>query len=350
MIETANKQKNWFNTTFPVNWDVLKEFSNEAVPCHLKRWWFALGGTPAYLLVIQVITGMLLTFFYVPSATEAYDSVAHLTHNVPYGWYIRGIHKWAGHFFIVSLMLHMCRVFFTASYRKPRELNWMIGVGLFLTSLILGFTGYSLVYDQISYWAVVVGTNIAEATPFVGESVARFMRGGDGLSQNTLTRFFVLHVGVLPTVILVLVGMHVLQIRLHGVSVLDPKDLDKKDRYFPFIPDHILTEFTIGISLFFLLTILTLVFPPEMGERANPNVTPSHIKPEWFFFFTFRWLKLVPFNVGIIGNIVLAVSVIFWPFIDRGIERRFPKKDIYVYIGIVSFLIFLSFTVWEAVV
>ena len=350
MIETKEKQKNWFKTTFPINWDALQEFSNEPVPHHIKRWWFALGGTPAYLLIIQVFTGMLLTFFYVPSTDQAYDSVAHFTHNVTLGWYIRGIHKWAGHLFIISLILHMCRVFFTGSFRKPREFNWMVGVGLIMTSLMLGFTGYSLIYEQLSYWAAVVGTNIAEATPLIGEYIARFIRGGDEISQNTLTRFFVLHVGVLPTVILILVTLHIFQIRLHGVSVLDPKDKDKKDKYFPFFPDHILTELTIGILLFFLLTILTLIFPPEMGERANPNVTPSHIKPEWFFFFAFRWLKLVPFEIGIIGNIVAGTAVLFWPFIDRVLEKCFPKKDIYVYCGIVGFLIFIIFTVWEVLV
>lgn len=346
----STKRQGWLRAAFPINGEVLKELSNEPVPYHIKRWWFALGGTPAYLLIIQVLTGMLLTFFYVPSTTQAYDSVAHLTHNVPFGWYIRGVHKWAGHLFIISLILHMCRVYFTGSFRRPREFNWMIGVALVMTALGLGFTGYSLIYEQLSYWASVVGTNIAESTPLIGEYIARFIRGGDDISQNTLTRFFVLHIGVLPTVIAALVGIHILQIRLHGVSVLDPRDKDDKKKYFPFFPDHILTELMIGILLFFLLTILTLIFPPEMGERANPNVTPSHIKPEWFFFFTFRWLKLVPFDVGIIGNIAAGLILLFWPFVDRGLERRFPERDVYVYVGIAGFVVFVTFTVWEALV
>ncbi len=349
-MANANKQQGWLRSTFPINGEVLKELSNEPVPYHIKRWWYALGGTPAYLLIIQVLTGMMLTFFYVPSTTQAYDSVAHITHNVTFGWYIRGVHKWAGHLFIISLILHMCRVFFTGAFRKPREFNWMIGVALIMTALGLGFTGYSLIYEQLSYWASVVGTNIAEATPIIGQYLARFIRGGEEISQSTLTRFFVLHIGVLPTVIAVLVGMHILQIRLHGVSELKPEDKDKKEKHFPFFPDHILTELTIGILLFFLLTILTLVFPPEMGEPANPNVTPSHIKPEWFFFFTFRWLKLVPFEVGIIGNICAGVFILFWPFVDRGLEKCFPKKDIYVYVGIVGFVTFITFTVWEVLV
>lgn len=347
MLNSSKKNQNWFTTTFPLNWDALKELSNEPVPNHLKRWWFALGGTPAYLLIIQVFSGMLLTFYYIPSTTQAYDSVAHFTHNVTFGWYIRGVHKWAGHLFIISLILHMCRVYFTAGFRKPREFNWMIGIALLGTSLGLGFTGYSLIYNQLSYWASVVGTNIAEATPFIGEYVARFIRGGEEISQSTLTRFFVLHIGVLPTVILVLVSLHIFQIRLHGVSELDPADKDKKEKHFSFFPDHILTELTIGILLFFLLSILTLIYPPEMGEPANLNATPSHIKPEWFFFFTFRWLKLVPFQIGIIGNIVAGSLLLTWPFIDRGLQKLFPKRDIYVYVGIIGFILFIGFTVWE---
>ncbi len=347
MLDSTKKDKNWLNTTFPINWDVLKEFSNEPVPNHIKRWWFALGGTPAYLLIIQVLSGMLLTFFYVPSTSQAYDSVAHFTQNVSFGWYIRGVHKWAGHLFIISLILHMCRVFFTASYRKPREFNWMIGVCLIGTALGLGFTGYSLIYEQLSYWASVVGTNIAEATPIIGEYLGRFIRGGDEISQKTLTRFYVLHVGVLPTIIAALIGMHIFQIRIHGVSEIHPEYKERTEKHFPFFPDHILTELMIGILLFFLLTVLTLIFPPEMGPRANPNVTPSHIKPEWFFFFAFRWLKLVPFKIGIVGNIVAGVVILSWPFIDRLLEKFFPKKDIYVYVGIIGFVLFMAFTVWE---
>ncbi|MCG8604126.1 cytochrome b N-terminal domain-containing protein, partial [bacterium] len=212
--------KEWFIESFPLDLNLLKEVSSEPIPNHLKRWWFAIGGTPLYLFVIQAITGIVLTFYYVPNPAEAFNSVAQITTEVRFGWFVRSVHRWSAHLMVFTLLLHMIRVFFTAAYRKPRELNWMIGVALLLTTMGFGFTGYSLIYEQISYWAAVVGTNIAEATPIIGTTIANFMRGGPEVSSNTLTRFFVLHIGVLPTVIVLLLVLHVVQIRLHGVTRL----------------------------------------------------------------------------------------------------------------------------------
>ncbi|MBI1926434.1 cytochrome b N-terminal domain-containing protein [Candidatus Poribacteria bacterium] len=195
--------KEWAVESFPFDLNILKEISSEPIPNHLQRWWFAIGGTPLYLFIIQATTGIILTFYYVPDPTEAFNSVAHITTQVRFGWFIRSVHKWSAHLMVFTLMLHMMRVFFTAAYRRPRELNWMIGVGLLLTTLGFGFTGYSLIYEQLSYWASVVGTNVAEATPIVGGILADFMRGGSEVGSNTLTRFFVLHIGVLPTVMVI---------------------------------------------------------------------------------------------------------------------------------------------------
>jgi len=210
----------WAKESFPLDLDVLKEMSSEPIPYHLKRWWFAVGGTPLYLFVIQAVTGIMLTFYYVPEPAEAYNSVARITNEMPFGWYLRSIHKWSANLMVAAVILHMLRVFFTSAYRKPREFNWMIGAGLLLTSCVFGFTGYSLIYEQISYWAAVVGTNIAEATPLIGAWLANFARGGPEVGANTLTRFFVFHIGVLPTVMVILLVLHVVQIRLHGVTRL----------------------------------------------------------------------------------------------------------------------------------
>ena len=374
--------KEWLVESFPFDLNLLKEISSEPIPNHLKRWWFAVGGTPLYLFIIQAVTGIILTFYYVPDPAEAYNSVAHITSQVRFGWFIRSIHKWSAHLMILTLMLHMVRVFFTSAYRRPREFNWMIGVCLLLTALGFGFTGYSLIYEQISYWASVVGTNIAAATPIIGGTLANFIRGGEEVGANTLTRFFVLHIGVLPTVIVILLLLHVVQIRLHGVTRLhfeedgDPSvqismrvsapvtpmrfhggedaggtqaDAEETKTY-PFYPDHFYTELIVGLVLTYILTVLALVYPAQMGEPANPLVTPEHIKPEWFFFAMFRWLKLTSFQVGIIGSMVFLGTLLFWPFIDRVFMKRFPRRDVSFWIGVVGFLVFWVFTIWEALV
>ncbi|MFQ5706523.1 MAG: cytochrome bc complex cytochrome b subunit [bacterium] len=372
--------KAWFVESFPFDLNLLKEVSSEPIPNHLKRWWFAIGGTPLYLFVIQATTGIVLTFYYVPNPAEAFSSVAHITTQVRFGWFIRSIHRWSAHLMVLTLMLHMIRVFFTAAYRRPRELNWMIGVGLLVTTLGFGFTGYSLIYEQLSYWASVVGTNIAQATPVIGGLLGNFIRGGPEVSGNTLTRFFVFHIGVLPTTIVLLLVLHVVQIRLHGVTRLRFEEDETpsvevamrvsapvspvrfqggesraateeekvKEESYPFFPDHFYTELIVGLTLTFILTILALVYPAHMGEPANPLVTPEHIKPEWYFFAVFRWLKLTSFEVGVVGTMFFLLILFFWPFIDRLFMKRLPGRDVSFWIGLIGFVLFLTFTIWEA--
>ncbi len=467
----------------PVDWGKVQEVTNEPVPGHIKRWWFALGGTPAYLFLIQITTGILLSFYYVPSTDHAYQSVNAITNVVPYGWFIRSIHKWAANLMIITVLLHMCRVFFSCAFRHPRQINWVIGCSLLLCTLSLGFTGYSLIQEQLSYWGITVASELVSNVPIIGSTLATFMRGGEDIGPNTLTRMFNLHVGILPVITIILIGLHVAVLRIHGVSELsfdDPRmrppgelklarnlrgvqfmallagggalaclfmaafratpvaivayelsaesarllwlisgvllattavllfrghmyglllwlamsilaigklvfDLThheaansagwvamsivltvtavygavRQDRFiegkgedkpFNFFPDHIITELLIGTLLLFLLTLMTLVFPAELGEKANPLVTPDHIKPEWYFFFQFRMLKLTGLNTAVVLTGLLMLMIVLWPWLDALLERIAPGKDLGIYFGIVSFLTFLIFTVWEAMV
>jgi|SaaInl4_135m_RNA_FD_contig_61_757738_length_8595_multi_5_in_0_out_0_4 quinol-cytochrome oxidoreductase complex cytochrome b subunit len=345
-----NSPLGWLRQSFPVDGEVLREMSSEPIPNHLKRWWYALGGTPAYLFIVLAATGISLTFYYRPSPEVAYESVGRITNEIRFGWLIRSVHHWAANLMVLSVILHVIRVFFTRAYRKPRELNWMFGVGILIVIFTFGFTGYSLVYEQLSYWAAVVGTNIAEATPIVGPYLATFMRGGVDITSNTLTRMFVLHIGVLPTVIVILLGLHIVQIRLHGVSIPDGEAKKDAGKTFPFFPNHLMTELVIGLSLTILLVVLALIAPAPLGEPANPNVTPEHIKPEWYFFAMFRWLKLTSFKVGVLGTMGFVGIFLFWPFIDRLIERAFPGKGVAMWIGVLGVLTLIAFTIWEAFV
>jgi ubiquinol-cytochrome c reductase cytochrome b subunit/cytochrome b6 len=356
-MQVGQNLKRWVNRSIPFDWNSLRHITSEPIPNHLKHWWYALGGTPLYLFVVQAATGIVLTFYYTPDPSDAYASVRNITENVRFGWYIRSVHHWAANLMVLAVLLHVIRVFFTRAYRKPRELNWMIGVGILLTVFTFGFTGYSLVYEQLSYWASVVGTNIAEATPLVGKHLARFIRGGDEIGPNTLTRFFVIHIGVLPTVIVGLLAFHIFQIRLHGVHVdigiyqtAELENGSDNGQTYPFFPDHVMTELIIGLALTVLLTVLALIAPVSLGLPADPNVTPEHIKPEWYFFPMFRWLKLTSFQVGVLGAMTFVTLFLFWPFVDRALEKAFPGKNASVWIGVVGVLILIVFTIWEAFV
>ncbi|MDP6360312.1 MAG: cytochrome bc complex cytochrome b subunit, partial [Planctomycetota bacterium] len=284
---------NWFKERLPFDPEQIRELTNEPVPNHLKRWWFCLGGTPAYLFVVQIFTGILLAFYYESGQARAYESVRHITEEVAFGWYIRSIHKWAATFMIASVILHQLRVYFTGAYRKPRELNWIIGMCLLMCALLTGFTGYSLVYEQLSFWGATVGANITETVPVVGGMMKKMMLAGDAYNEQTLPRFFILHAAVLPAAIVGLLVVHITLIRLQGVTEFKFEDEeDKAKETFNFFPDHLFTEIIVGLVLMILLSTLATILPATMGSKADPLVTPEVIKPEWFFYMTFRWLKL----------------------------------------------------------
>ncbi len=348
--KTAGIASRW-QELFPFDWELLRHAGAEPVPYHLKKWWFCLGGTVAYLFIIQVITGILLTFYYIPSPDAAYQSVAHITQEVRFGWYIRSLHKWSANFMIIAVFLHMLRVYFTGAYRHPRQLNWMVGFMLLGVTLTFGFTGYSLVYEQLSFWGATVAANLAQAVPLLGDTIAFFLRGGPEVGENTLTRFFVLHIGILPTLAFLLVAMHIYLIRSQGVTELhfENEKITEEQRHFRFWPDHVTTELIVGVLLMYILTIIALIFPAELGEPANPNVTPAHIKPEWYFYFNYRLLKLTSLKISVLTTMVIGGIAFLWPFVEEWLQKKFKLNDRFsVYLGVIAFLGFLFLTVWES--
>jgi quinol-cytochrome oxidoreductase complex cytochrome b subunit len=337
----------WLRDRFPIDQQVLVSMGSEPVPGHLKRWWWCIGGTPAYLFIVQAITGVLLTFYYVPTPDEAYESVQLITNEVRFGWYIRSLHRWSANLMIIALLLHMMRVFFTGACRKPREGNWILGCFLLFITLGFGFTGYSLVYEQLSYWGATVAGNILDAVPVLGPQLGNFLRGGPNVGSNMLTRLFVFHIGALPTIMIAFLLAHLLLMRTHGVSELgSPTGSDAKR--FPFIPDHLFTEIGIAMFLMFILTFLAIVFPAGMGPRADPLTTPEHIKPEWYFFWAFRWLKLMSDRAAVLTQGIFVGLIVAWPFIDSMIRKRRPNSEASVWIGAGMVVFLLALTVWEA--
>ncbi len=340
----------WLYERFPLDADHLRELTNEPVPYHLKHWWFCLGGTPAYLFIVQIVTGITLAFYYTATPEAAYESVRYITHDVTLGWYFRSLHKWAATFMIASVILHQMRVYFTGAYRRPRELNWMIGMCLLLCTLVIGFTGYSLVFEQLSYWGASVGANIAKTVPWVGEPMGRMLLGGDAYNQHTLSRLYVLHAAILPGTMVLLLIVHITLIRLHGVSEQRFGDEPSgQPTHFNFFPDHLCTEIIVGLVLMLLLTFLAIVLPAGVGPKADPLVTPEHIKPEWFFYVTFRWLKLFSATFAVLSMGFIVCAMFLWPWIDALIRRITRQEEASVWIGIVAVIAIIGMTVWEAV-
>ncbi|MBK9315446.1 MAG: cytochrome b N-terminal domain-containing protein [Acidobacteria bacterium] len=175
-----------------------------------------LGLMTFFLFVILTVTGILLMFYYVPSTTQAYDRMLDLRGSVAFGTFLRNMHRWGAHFMVAAVFLHMCRVFFTGSYKKPREFNWVIGIALFLLTLFSSFTGYLLPWDQLAFWAITVGASIAGYAPIVGNDIKFLLLGDTNVGQEALLRFYVLHIAVLPLIITVLVSIHFWRIRKDG--------------------------------------------------------------------------------------------------------------------------------------
>jgi len=341
----------WFQERLPVSGGDLRELTNEPVPNHLKHWWFCLGGTPLYLFLVQIATGILLAFYYQPSPSTAYESVRYITEEAAFGWYLRSVHKWAATLMIAAVVLHQMRVYFTGAYRKPREINWIVGMCLLVCTLTLGFTGYSLVYEQLSYWGATVGANIAASVPVVGDVTKRLLLGGDAYNERTLSRFFMLHAAVLPSLTIGLLAVHITVIRIQGVTEFRFEDEPKESpRFFNFFPDHLYTELIMGLILMIGLSALATVLPATMGPPADPLSTPEVIKPEWFFYVAFRWLKLFSRTVAVLSTGFILFTMFAWPFVDAWIRRRRPGSEASVWIGIAAALAIIALTVWEAAV
>ncbi len=341
----------WWNERVPISGAQLRELTNEPVPNHMKKWWFALGGTPAYLFVVQIVTGIMLAVYYQPASTTAYDSIAHITNEVTYGWYFRSIHKWAATLMIAAVVLHQMRVYFTGAYRRPREINWLIGMSLLMVTLGLGFTGYSLVFEQLSYWGATVGGNIMDTVPVIGGPLKQMLLAGDTYNEQTLPRFYILHAAIMPVTLILLIGVHIAFIRAHGVTELEP-DVDPEDekKHFNFFPDHMLTELALGLTLMIILSVLATIFPATLGPRADPLTTPEVIKPEWFFYATFRWLKIFGPTFAVLSMGFIVFLMFAWPWVDKGLVKITKSKETSTIIGIIAVFLIIGLTVWEAAV
>lgn len=212
---------NWFDERLGLT-EIYNVVLDRKVP--KVNWWFTLGSASLFLALVQGITGIMLSVYYVPSPDHAYDSITYIMNEVQFGWLIRGIHHWGASLLVLVVFIHMLRVFFYGAYKYPREFTWITGVVLLIAALGMGFTGYLLPWNQRSYWATVVGTEIAGTVPFIGDFITRILRGGGDLSAVTLVRFFSMHVWIIPAVVMVVLGTHLYLVIKLGISHIPKED------------------------------------------------------------------------------------------------------------------------------
>jgi len=242
---------------------------------------FGLGGIAALLIVIQVITGILLRFYYIPSPAEAYNSVVFLKNQVLFGQFIRNIHYWSGVFLLLIAFLHFLRVFFTGAYRDMRKTNWLFGLVLLILIVFANFTGYLLPWDQLAYWAITVSTNIIGYLPVIGESLRNLIIGGKELNAGTLQSFYTFHTALLPFLLTVIVLYHFWRVRKAG-GVLLPETPGKSEMV-PVMPNLVFREFIVGLVLMAVLLIFAALFNAPLLEKANPSYSMNPTKAPWYF-------------------------------------------------------------------
>lgn len=334
--------RRWLDARYPTATiaDVLAHQAHKPLPDHVS-WWHTFGSLALFLLVNQFVTGVLLMVYFRPTAADAFESVRFISVRAQFGWLIRGLHARGADLMIVVLTLHAFRTFWMGAYKRPREATWVVGVLILAVMLAFGFTGSLLPWNQLAYWATTVGTEVAGALPLMGESFKMLLRGGEGVSEETLGRFYLAHVVILPWVIVPLVGLHLVLVRWQGITPREPVGQERPlepGRAIPFWPHHALRELT--VFPLFLLALLAIVvwFPAEVGEKADPLRTPPGIKPEWYFLPAYQVLKYVPKLAGVLVVQLPILCLLLWPFLDRTPARAARERPWSATIGVVALL------------
>ncbi len=324
----------------------LVQFSQKKkVPEHKHSFWYYFGGICLFLFVLQVFTGILLLLYYSPSIDSAHESIEFIMSQVKFGWLIRSVHSWSANIIIGAIFIHMFSSFFLKAYRPPRELTWISGFFLLLIFMFFGFSGYLLPWNELSYFATRVGTDIAGTIPLIGTPIKTFILGGPEVSGATISRFFWLHVAVLPLFTFAILGIHILLVQTLGMS--KPIGLpESKVKEVPFFPDFILKDSLGWMLILALIGVLCVFLPWEIGQKADSfAATPIGIKPEWYFTFMFTTLKIIPAHILSIEGEILAIfgfmiGGLFWmliPYLDRNAARE-RRSPVFSFIGWVVFL------------
>jgi ubiquinol-cytochrome c reductase cytochrome b subunit len=307
---------------------------------------YTLGFVTVIAFGIQACTGILLLLYYIPHPDHAFNSVQDIMTKVPYGWLFREIHTVGSNLMIVVVLLHMVTVFLMGNYKRPRELTWLGGGLALIVTMTFGYSGHLLPWSQMSYWSTTVVTSMPSAFPVVGDTIANILRGGDHITGTTLSRFFELHIAILPLCFLTLMIIHLFLIYRTGISATPFGKQDTEERplteykrkaypdgyaYYPaFFQKQMYMMMAYLAVMFFIITFLpTLFFPPEANIAADPFKTPHDIRPAWYLLAQYEILRLIPNKFfGILLQIILAVIFLFWPFLDTQKEKNLMKRPV----------------------
>jgi len=326
----------------------IREAAEHPVPRNTASWWYVFGSAALIVFCLQLVTGILLALTYVPSAGEAWSSLQALNHDITLGWFIRALHGWGSNFMVALVLIHMMQVFLFGAYKFPRELTWIVGVFLLLMTLGMAFSGQVLRFDQDAYWGLGIGASIASRVPIAGPAVVKLMLGGPIIAGATLSRFFAMHVFVIPAILIGCVGLHVLMVLKLGINewpmpgrivkratyLKEYHELTKKDGA-PFVPYAVWKDMFFAAFILLAVAACALWFGPfGPTGRPDPTIIQTVPKPDYFFLWLYALLSLLPPSLEtpflLIGPVVVILGLLLLPFLSGEGEKSWKRRPIAV--------------------
>lgn len=303
----------------------VRNFLYEDIPAS-SGWHQVFGSVAVFLFLLLAFTGAMLAVNYAPTTGDSYNSLRYIITELTGGRLMRGLHHWGASAMIVVVALHMAQVFLWGAYKKPREATWMVGVSLLLITLAYGLTGYLLPWDNRAYWGTVVTTQIAAKAPLLGAYVLRLMGSDGSVGVVTFTRFYALHVMLLPPLTLFLIGFHIYLVRKHGVAPT-AGDTGPRKKFFP---EQVFKDTVAIFAAFVAVLVMAIVVEAPLGRLADPTDTNFVPRPDWYFLFLFQTLKFFEGPLEVFGSVVLPtlaiVALLLAPFLDRGQVRKVTQR------------------------
>jgi ubiquinol-cytochrome c reductase cytochrome b subunit len=337
----------WFDDRLQLS-GVVRETAAHAVPRETASWAYVFGSAALTVFILQLVTGVMLAFVYVPSASEAWNSLQALNHGVTLGWFIRALHGWGSNFMVAIVLIHMAQVFLFGAYKYPRELTWIVGVFLLLVTLGMAFTGQVLRFDQDAYWGLGIGASISSRIPVLGPWIVHLLLGGPIIAGATLSRFFALHVFLIPGLLIAFVGLHLLMVLRLGINewpmpgrvvrratyVKEYHELTAKDG-IAFVPYAIWKDMLFSAFVLILLFACAAYFGPfGPSGRPDPTIIQTVPRPDYFFLWLYALLSLLPPSMEtpalLIGPVVVILGLLILPFIAGEGEKSWRRRPVAV--------------------